>query len=343
MTRTLQVALISISTFVLVGTLTLWMRKLALKLNFVDRPYSAHKSHVEPIPYLGGVAIIIGVFAVTFFAYSLQGDLDKYFWEAAAIFAPALALGIIGLVDDYKTLQPFPRFLAQTASGVFTSIFLIATDTVGSPTGSMIFDVLITIFWVVGITNAINFFDNVDGGAAGTVAAAALGIFAIAQSNSQLLIATFANSIFAAMLGFLIWNKSPAKIFMGDAGSLFLGTILAALTIRLNPDVDNKIGSFSIPILLLAVPILDTSVAILSRIRRSKSIFEGGRDHLSHRLNRIGYSKKQTVGILWSLSIFFSGVATLSAIVETILVPLALFSALLWLTLLFTFLLTSDE
>lgn len=331
------------STFVLVGALTPWMRKIALKTNFVDQPNAAHKSHSEAIPYLGGVAIILGILGVTYAAVLTQENMRENFWVATSLFGPALVLGIVGLIDDRKALDPLPRFIAQSGAGIFTATFIIATDTVGNPSGNSAFDAAITVLWIVGISNSINFFDNLDGGAAGAVAATAFGLFLITQSNGQFLISASAITIFAAMLGFLIWNKSPAKIYMGDAGALFLGTVIAVLSIRLDPDVESKTISFAIPLLLLAVPILDTSVAVISRVRRRKSIFEGGHDHLSHRLMRKGFSKRQSAYALWSLAAIFAGIATTIATKETDSMFLVSLSAIFWISLFGTFLKSADE
>ena len=331
------------STFVLVGALTPWMRKIALKTNFVDRPNAAHKSHSEAIPYLGGVAIILGILGVTYAGILSQENMRDDLWIATSLFGPALILGIVGLIDDRKALPPLPRFIAQSAAGIFTATLIIATDTVGNPSGNSALDAAITIVWIVGLSNSINFFDNLDGGAAGAVAATAFGLFLITQSNGQFLISASAITIFAAMLGFLIWNKSPAKIYMGDAGALFLGTVIAVLTIRLNPEVESKTLSFAIPLLLLAVPILDTSVAVVSRIRRKRSIFKGGHDHLSHRLMRKGFSKRQSAYALWSLAAIFAGIATTIATRETDSVFLVSLSAVFWIALFFTFLESADE
>jgi UDP-GlcNAc:undecaprenyl-phosphate GlcNAc-1-phosphate transferase len=214
---------------------------------------------------------------------------------------------------------------------------------VGNPSGNSLLDAFITIVWIVGISNSINFFDNLDGGAAGAVAATSFGLFLITYNNSQFLISASAITLFAAMLGFLIWNKSPAKIYMGDAGALFLGTVIAVLTIRLDPAVESKAISFSIPLLLLAVPILDTSVAVLSRIRRKKSIFEGGHDHLSHRLMRKGFTKRQSAYALWSLAAIFAGIATTIATKKADTTFLVGLSALFWFGLFVTFLRSDDE
>ena len=338
-----QYLLLFVSTFVLVGALTPLMRRIALKTNFVDRPNAAHKSHDEPIPYLGGVAIILGVLLITYGALLTQENMKENIWTATSLFGPALILGIVGLIDDRRALPPLPRFIAQSAAGIFTAVLILATDTVGNPSGNSLLDAFITIVWIVGISNSINFFDNLDGGAAGAVAATSFGLFLITYNNSQFLISASAITLFAAMLGFLIWNKSPAKIYMGDAGALFLGTVIAVLTIRLDPAVESKAISFSIPLLLLAVPILDTSVAVLSRIRRKKSIFEGGHDHLSHRLMRKGFTKRQSAYALWSLAAIFAGIATTIATKKADTTFLVGLSALFWFGLFVTFLRSDDE
>lgn len=338
-----QYFILFVSTFILVGALTPWMRTIAVKTNFVDRPDAAHKSHTESIPYLGGVAIILGILGVTYAAIFSQGNMREQLWIATSLFGPAVILGIVGLIDDRKALPPLPRFIAQSAAGIFTATLIIATDTVGNPSGNSALDAAITILWIVGISNSINFFDNLDGGAAGAVAATSFGLFLITQHNGQYLISASAMTIFAAMLGFLIWNKSPAKIYMGDAGALFLGTVVAVLTIRLNPEVESRTLSFAIPLLLLAVPILDTSVAVISRMRRKRSIFQGGHDHLSHRLLRKGFSKRQSAYALWSLAAIFAGIATTIATRETDSIFLVSLSALFWLALFATFLQSTDE
>ena len=205
-------------------------------------------------------------------------------------------------------------------------------------------DVLITVVWIVGICNSINFFDNLDGGAAGTTAVTAIALTYLAISNGQTFIGSMALVVAGASFGFLIWNKPPAQIYMGDAGALFLGVLVATLTIRLNPDTESIIASLATPVLLLAVPILDTSVAVISRLRRRVSPFQGGKDHLSHRMIRAGNSRKITVLFLCSLSTFFSLLAVLinlsSPFNEFLLVA---FSALIWLGLLAGFLSCRDE
>jgi UDP-GlcNAc:undecaprenyl-phosphate GlcNAc-1-phosphate transferase len=303
--------LLFLGSYLLVGLLTPLMRKIALATDVVDKPNTAHKSHKQPVPYLGGVAIIIGIIVVAYSTSLVSNFTANTFWLATSVLAPALVLGLIGLWDDMKNLPPLPRFVAQTIAGLFTAFILIATNNVGNPTGSEIFDSVITIIWVVGICNSINFFDNLDGGAAGIVAVSSTVLAFLALNGDQYLIAALATVTAGATMGFLIWNKSPARIYMGDAGALFLGVLLATLTVRLHPDSETQIGSYFTPIFLLAVPILDTSVAVLSRLKRNISPFQGGQDHLSHRLVRAGLSRRKAAVSLWSLSGLFGLVAIL--------------------------------
>ena len=305
------------ATFFLVGFLTPIMRRVAIKTNIVDQPNHAHKTHLNPVPYLGGVAIIIGILAISYGGLIFRNRTGGDIWIASSLLVPAAILGFIGFLDDRRNLPPLPRFIAQSLAGIFTAIFLIATDTIGNPTGNTALDAAITIIWVVGITNSINFFDNLDGGAAGAVAATSLGLFLISHENGQYFLAALSITTFGAMLGFLLWNKSPARIYMGDTGALFLGILISVLSLRLNPDVQGKFTSFAIPVFLLAIPILDTSVAVLSRIKSGISPFQGGRDHLSHRLMRRGFTKRQAAYSLWSLAGIFAAIAVTVATSNT--------------------------
>ena len=298
--------LLFVVSYLLVGGLTPLMRKIAIATDVVDRPNSYHKSHKKPVPYLGGVAIIIGVITVSYSASLISNFTSTTFWLATSVLGPALLLGLIGLWDDLKNLSPLPRFIAQSFAGIFTAIILIITKNVGNPTGSSFFDSIITIIWVVGICNSINFFDNLDGGAAGTVAISAVTLTYLALAGDQFLIAALSIVTAGSTLGFLVWNKSPAKIYMGDAGALFLGVLIAALTARFQPTSESQVGAFFIPVFLLAIPILDTTVAVFSRLKRNISPFQGGQDHLSHRLIRAGLSRRQSALMLWTLSAIFS-------------------------------------
>jgi UDP-GlcNAc:undecaprenyl-phosphate GlcNAc-1-phosphate transferase len=304
-----QFALLGFLTFIFVGVITPLMRKVAIHYNAVDAPNLERKSQKEPIPYLGGVAIAIGVVAAS---YGSMLAVD-FSWEtirlASTVLFPAIAISAMGLWDDLRGLQPWPRLIAQTLTGVGVSFILIATDTSGVAFPNTFLNYLVTTIWIVGVCNSINFFDNHDGGAAGTVAVITFFLFFIAYDRQQVLVSALAVVTAGATAGFLIWNRHPAKIYMGDAGSLFLGIIISVLTIRLSPGVVPTYKSMAIPVLLMAVPILDTTVAVISRLYRGISPFQGGRDHLSHRLMRLGLQRKSTAISLWALAALYAGLA----------------------------------
>ena len=334
-----QYLAVFILSFILVGALTPIMRKVAVKNNIFDLPNSIHKSHALPTPYLGGVAIMLGVVLVSLLAVLFSTNVLGNLKLLLSVLIPALLLGLIGLWDDLKSLPAYPRLFAQSVVGVCVSIILITTGTVGNPTGSIVLDVLLTVIWIVGICNSINFFDNMDGGAAGAVAFSSLGLAFLAWNLGQSLLVGLALVTAGATFGFLIWNKSPAKIYMGDAGALFLGVLLATLAIRLDPITQSRAISLSIPLLLLALPILDTTTVVISRLRSGVSIFQGGQDHLSHRLVNIGLTRKSAVIVLWLLCILFVVTSNLvSMLTSTFELIFLLLGAIIWFALLLWFL-----
>ena len=336
--------LLFVITYALVGVLTPVMRKIAIANQILDLPTSSHKSHTKAVPYLGGVAILIGVTLVSYLALAFSNFTVSNFLLATSVLGPALAMGLIGLWDDLKNLPPLPRFIGQSVAGLVVAAALVLGSNVANPTGSTFADVLITVIWVVGICNSINFFDNLDGGAAGTAAISAIFLTYLAINSGQAFVAALSIVVAGATLGFLIWNRAPARIYMGDAGALFLGVLLATLTIRLNPDTQTSIGSFATPILLLAIPILDTTVAVLSRLRRGVSPFLGGKDHLSHRLVRAGLSRKMAAIALWLLSATFALFAVILTIVtEKYEFYFVAVTAFLWALLFLGFIRTADK
>lgn len=332
------------ASFVVSSSITPIMRTLALKKGITDKPNEIHKTHSKPVPYLGGLAIVLATILVTYGSSLLTNFTEQSFFLASTILVPALFMAIIGLIDDIRKLKPWPRFIAQNTLAVIVALSLISTSTLGSPTGISLLDFAITLIWLVGIPNAINFFDNIDGGASGAVAIIAAALTLIAFQNGQVLISAMASVLAGSTIGFLVWNRPPARIYMGDAGALFLGTLIASLTIRV--DSNDSIGYFGllIPLLLLAIPILDTSVAVLSRMRRGISPFQGGKDHLSHRIVRLGIGRKFTVVILWCLTFTFSMFAVLvHAYYDSIGHSILVLASLIWLACFSFFMLRSDD
>jgi UDP-GlcNAc:undecaprenyl-phosphate GlcNAc-1-phosphate transferase len=331
-------------SLITVSLLTPIMRYIAKRYGVVDSPSESHKTHKNPVPYLGGVAIALGVIIVTYIA-SLASDFSREtLLLASSVLIPAIIMGIVGLIDDLWKLSPWPRFVIQSLFGIAISAILVATNTLGSPLGNNWLDIPITTLFIVGITNSINFFDNIDGGASGALAIAAVFLFILSFQGGQFFIAALSIVLAGATLGFLLWNKPPARIYMGDAGALFLGILIASLAIRFDPNPIDRIASFSIPLLLLAIPILDTSVAVASRIRRRISPFHGGRDHLSHRLMRMSFNKRQSVFILWIGSFIFACFAIAISNANYSLERLAtIFAGAFWLLLFIAFFRTADS
>jgi UDP-GlcNAc:undecaprenyl-phosphate/decaprenyl-phosphate GlcNAc-1-phosphate transferase len=301
--------LLGIAGFLLAGFLTWPVRKVAISIGAMDQPNLERKTQKEPVPYLGGLAIAISVVVLTFAAVIRSDNTQTTFPLAATLLFPAIFLGLMGLIDDLASLNPLPRLIIQTVMAIAVAIFLIRSDTVGITLDGTFLDEVVMTIWIIGICNSINFFDNLDGGAAGTVAVSTIGIALIALGEGQELIAALSIVTAGSTIGFLMWNKSPAKIYMGDAGALFLGVVVSVLTIRLNPGIAPKWNSISLLPMLLAIPILDTCVAVFSRIDRGISPFTGGKDHLSHRLMRKGLSKQGTAFALWGAQAVFVGCA----------------------------------
>ena len=312
-----QFAILGVAAFALTGLLTWPVRALAIRLGAMDAPNLARKTQAEPVPYLGGVAIALGItittLAAVYVGVNRSGENVGQIKDLAlTVLLPALALGAMGLIDDLRSLSPWPRLIAQSVVGTVVAFVIVNSGTIGTPFGTASADdglsngswinTAVTIFWIVGICNSINFFDNLDGAAAGAVAIAAVGVFVIAFDRGQELVSALSIVTVGATIGFLMWNKSPAKIYMGDAGALFLGIIISVATIRLNPAITPIWKSLAIPVILLGVPLLDTCVAVFSRIARGLSPLTGGKDHLSHRLVRAGLSRPMAAIALWGAS-----------------------------------------
>jgi UDP-GlcNAc:undecaprenyl-phosphate GlcNAc-1-phosphate transferase len=339
-----QFAILGVAAFALTGLLTWPVRALAIRLGAMDVPNMSRKTQAEPVPYLGGVAIAIGVTTVTFASQFFSDEEALIIERGLTAIIPALLLGVVGLIDDLRSLPAWPRLIVQTVIGTLIALVLVQTGTLGVAFNSDAINTLVTIFWIVGICNSINFFDNTDGAASGAVAIAALGVFVIAFDRGQVLLSALTIVTAGATIGFLMWNKSPAKIYMGDAGALFLGIIISVATIRLNPGITPAWQSLAIPIMFLAVPLLDTCVAVFSRLARGLSPLTGGKDHLSHRLVRGGLTRPMAAISLWMASgvcaLFALGVYFFADSLGSILI--GVFAAV-WLTALALFLRTPSH
>ena len=299
---------VSITAFVI----TPLFRSIARKLKTMDYP-GGRKLQANPVAYLGGLAIItpitLGSFLLIFTSVTIDLKQQLYL----GLILPALAIAIVGLLDDIYQLPPWPRFISQSAVGVITSFILYLSGSGVEIFDNQLLNSSATILWVVTIINALNFIDNMDGLATSISMVASLALFILSYINNQYLVAALSLAIFASCLGFLFWNKKPASIYLGDAGSLYLGFLLAAISIRIDLDNDSAPIRALVLILILAIPVIDTTQVVVSRITKGKSPFEGGRDHISHLLLNRGLSQRSVLFILTNSAILFAIVAILLA------------------------------
>ncbi len=282
--------------------LTPLVLRFALSRAVLDHP-GGHKSHADPVPYLGGLAIV-GAFALTVGVAALVRPPVSGQGELFAVLGLAVLLATVGLLDDLRGLSPAVRLVVEVAAGFVLWKIGAGVDLFGPG----ITDALVTIVWVVGITNAFNLLDNMDGLSSGVAAIAAGSLFVIASQNGQFLVAALAIGLAGCALGFLRHNFHPARIYMGDAGALFLGFMLAYLGMKLRFDGPTNI-TFLVPILAMGVPIFDTTLVTITRVRRGVSPFLGGRDHTSHRIVRTGLPVPAAVALIYTVGICLGMVA----------------------------------
>ena len=270
--------------------------RLSWRFGSLDKP-GGHKSHESPVPYLGGLAIVLA-FSIALLLESTIRPSEGVNSELRLILGTATVLAIIGFFDDMQSLSPWLRLVAEVGSGVM--VWNLGAG-VGL-TGVTWVDLTLTVFWVVGITNAFNLLDNMDGLAAGMVLIACSVYFAIAAANSQFLVAGLSAGLAGCAVGFLRNNRYPARIYMGDGGALFLGFMVAYLGLKLKVSGDGY-QTFLVPVLVCAIAILDTTLVTVARLMSGRSPFQGGQDHISHRLVTLGLPVPVAVGLIHSAAV----------------------------------------
>jgi UDP-GlcNAc:undecaprenyl-phosphate GlcNAc-1-phosphate transferase len=284
--------LIAASALLLAISVTPLMRRLALQTGTVDKP-AARKIHANPVPLLGGAAIYVAFILVLVFF----GDRD-YVNQVVGIFVGATLMSFMGVADDRWGLGSYVKLAGQLlAAGI-----LVYTGVQIRIFGGWL-DVALTMLWVVAITNAFNLLDNMDGLSGGVAMIASTYFLLLAAMSDQYLVGALAAALAGACAGFLFYNWNPAHIFMGDAGSLFLGFMLAAVSIKLRFPANSYVVTWMIPILVLALPIFDTTLVFISRLRRGKNpLTTPGKDHLSHRLAYLLGSRREAVLVCYLIS-----------------------------------------
>jgi len=282
------------------------IRRLALNLGFVDAP-EGRKTQEWPIPLLGGLAIIGGMLLALFLAFFLiYGRIPS---PVAGVLLASGLVAAVGLIDDRLQLPAGVKLAGQICGSLILIYFGIHVQL---PLPTFV-NYGITIIWLVGISNAINFLDNMDGLSVGISAVAASFILLLATFEGQFLVAALAAALLGASVGFLRYNFYPATIYMGDAGSLFLGFMLAVLAMQLRFPLNSNFVTWMVPIFILGLPIFDMVLVVTSRLRRGVSPNTPGHDHISHRLVNRGFTKRESVLILY----LFAGILGMVAVFIT--------------------------
>ena len=289
-------------SFIISFAMTPVVKTFAIKVGAVDIPKDNRRMHDHPIPRMGGLAIFMGfLLTVVLFA-----DLTQ---EIRGILVGAIIIAALGAIDDIVALNAWVKLAGQIIAAVVAVsngvvIHLFMNPNIFSGSEYIMLESLsipITVLWIVGVTNAVNLIDGLDGLACGVSTIASLTMFVVALLVSQSNVAVVLAALMGACLGFLPYNMNPAKIFMGDTGALLLGFVLAT-TSAVGMFKFYAVVTFLVPLLALALPLLDTLLAIIRRILRGQSPFAPDRGHLHHRLVDMGLNQKQAVAIMYAIS-----------------------------------------
>lgn len=309
-------------------SLTPAVRVLAFKINAIDVPRDSRRMHTHPIPRIGGLAIFLGFVITALLFCPLSPTLVSILLGGSALVA-------LGVLDDIHSLRPWVKLLVQIAVSLIPVFLGIRIDFIGlfseTPLPLGFLSLPLTVLWIVGLTNAVNLIDGLDGLACGVSAICCLSICAVTILNYEWQFALITAILFGACLGFLPFNSNPAKIFMGDTGSLFLGYTMSVLSVSGLFKVHTAL-SFLIPLSIFGLPLFDTLAAIVRRVAHGKSPFAADRGHLHHKLMDMGLGQKHSVRLLYAIcgilgisAVMFSAPGLLRAGI-TVLVALAVFA-----------------
>ena len=272
-----------VTTAILSIVLTPMVLRYAIRANVLDQP-GQHKSHKVAVPYLGGLAIVV-TFVIAVILMSVLRPPHTGRGELLGVLTIAVLLAAVGLIDDLRQVSPLWRLIAEVSAA--SIVWSLGNGTAVTTVETV--DLILTVLWFVGITNAFNLLDNMDGLAAGLAAISSMTVFAVAGTNGQFLVAGLAVALAGCTVGFLRLNFHPARIYMGDGGSLFIGFLVAYLGIKLRFE-GGRLVSTLVPIFACSAAVFDTSLVVISRIRAGRNPFQGGQDHVSHRLVNLGLS-----------------------------------------------------
>ncbi len=292
-------------SFIFTFATTPLVRRFAYRIGAVDIPKDKRRVHKRPTPRIGGLAIIFG-FLVAVISFN-----DSWSRELISILIGVGILGILGVIDDCKELDAKLKFVVQIIAALVVVLFgdirisVMSNPNVFSENPYIIFpqwlSVTVTVLWIVFMTNAVNFIDGLDGLAAGVSAIMSMSLVFIAITYHEYEIALLGLALMGGCFGFLPFNFNPAKIFMGDTGSMFLGYMLSVLSVQ-GMFKSYAVISFAVPIIMLGLPLFDALFAMARRLLTGKNPMSADRGHLHHRLYDMGFSQKQTVFILYAIS-----------------------------------------
>jgi UDP-GlcNAc:undecaprenyl-phosphate GlcNAc-1-phosphate transferase len=325
----------------LTGLIVPVVRRIGLRWGLIDEP-DARKQHTTPMVRLGGVGIVAGFALALLLIWWLGGfaglapEKDQLIWTTLA---GSLCFFVIGLADDLFALPPLPRLAGQLlvamvvwSQGVRIGAIDLPFGLEAGPGGALVLSdglsLLATVIWLVGITNAINWLDGLDGLAAGVSGIAAVGLLSVSYSLNQPAPGLLAAALAGSCLGFLRHNFNPARIFMGDGGSYFLGFALASISI-VGPAKGLTSVSLLLPLLILSLPLADMSAVIFGRVSQGRSPFYPDRRHLHHRLLRVGFSHRRTVVLIYAFTQWLVALALVLANAELRFLWLGLATAVL--------------
>jgi len=305
-----------IVSFLFVVSITPFLINFGKKYGFVDT-VNRRKIHRGAIPRIGGIGIALGTLFPLFLLFFYNNSVSQVLFGSSenisVIIGGGLSIALLGLVDDIKGVKAKWKLAFQLALAVAAWMSGFAITAVSMPWGVVQlgwFGFFFTVLWIVGIINAFNLIDGMDGLSSGISFFACITIMTLSIANGYMFVALVSAALAGAVVGFLIFNFNPAKIFMGDAGSMFIGYILAVLSLK-NQSKGHTIVSLLIPVIAMGLPILDTTLAFVRRFLRNQSIFVADRQHIHHILLSKGWNQRKVVLVLYGISVVFTSLSML--------------------------------
>jgi UDP-GlcNAc:undecaprenyl-phosphate/decaprenyl-phosphate GlcNAc-1-phosphate transferase len=313
----MRTAAVAFILSMLCGTLlTPLVRRLAHHFGVLDHARSSRKIHGEPIPRLGGIAIVIAFYVPLIGLLLFHSGVGTFFLQererVIGLFAGGIAIALLGLYDDLRGANATKKFVVQFAVALLLYALGFRFDVIASPFGEPIalgwLSLPLTLLWIAGVINAMNLIDGLDGLAGGVALVAVVTTFLVSLQRAHPLMMLFSAALAGSIVGFLFYNFNPASIFMGDTGSMFLGFVLAATAMQTNQKASTAVAIL-IPAIALGLPIMDTLLAMARRWFRGRPLFQPDKEHIHHKLMARGLSHRQAVLVLYGLCVLLGAVA----------------------------------